>query len=175
MRRDGQERPGLAEWLLSLAAMGLVAHQMLVLLTPHASQTAIRYYLRTPGTAAWHGLAALVDALVPVMVLWWLLRGRQAARVGLGLLLVSLAAILIGWIELVRLSQPSPRSIYVLTDLPFRPVVNAGVLGAQAYLTYLIAKTPNAFPVAWASWLVKGLLAAAAFFAQMAIWDMLSR
>lgn len=160
----------MAEWLVSLAASALLAGQLRTLLAPHEAQSALSYYVQEPGVRVLHVAGAGIDAALvfsTLALIWLPERSRAIRRAMAGLAVLGIGLV---WWELVRAATPNPVAVYRLSELPFRPTNNSGILGAQAFFMYLLAKCPSSSLGRWSIW-VKALLVGAFWLLQLAVWD----
>ncbi|MCW5936831.1 MAG: hypothetical protein KIT11_05955 [Fimbriimonadaceae bacterium] len=166
--------PGWQEWLLSLSCTLLIGYEQLVRREMETPQTAERYYSLEAGVTTLHFLGqAVALACTAATLLWIILANKRVfqttifALAGIGIILC--------WIEVLRAIGTQPNSVYILTELPYRPLNNMGIVGAQVFGTYLILRGRDLPGPVWRSLLTKMGLAACLFLFQLIAWELLSR
>ena len=117
-----------------------------------------------------HSAALLIDvSLLALELVWITTRFKRFA----GRTMVAVAAVgfLLCWWEIVFALRAEAGAVYVLTDLPFRPVNNLGMFGAQVFGSYLILKTPSGGLKPMAGVAVKVGLAVCLWVFQSVVWQ----
>jgi hypothetical protein len=136
-------------------------------------QSAVSYYFDSPWVPQIHTLALVVDGLLIGLALLWLVTPLK--RLGqVGMPIVAAAGLVLCWAEVLYAQRLQEGAVYVLLQMPFRPVNNVGVIGAQVFGTYLILRSPSGRLVGWRAWLVKAGLALGFWFFQAAVWQMVA-
>ncbi len=172
-QREVQRWPGFAEWLLALAAMALIAAEVQTRQDIVRVQSSTAYYFDTPWVPQLHLAATVLDVLVFLLVGLWIVtpwRGRVRAVLGA----VCVVAIVLGWGELVYAVRAQDGAVYRLLDLPFRPINNLGVIGAQVFGTYLILRSPTRRLKGWRWFLVAAMLSIGLWVFQNVLWRIVS-
>lgn len=166
------EGPGWQEWALSFVCTLLVGYGAFVGREMADPQAAERYYSQLPGVQAFQigGLAVSLGVLVSTLA--WIVLRRSAWLMGV-VRVLAVAGILLAWGEIVRASNSQPDPVFVLNQLPFRPVNNMGVVGAQAFASYLILRGPSGSGSPWAWLLAKAGLSVCVWMFQLVVWDQL--
>lgn len=163
--------PGAREWVFSLACSGLLATDAFIgrsAVIPHSSEG---YYVALPFAGTCHASAVVVDIVVLLLILVWIVLPALAPFVRKGLVVASIAGLAVFWIELVFALQHGSGPVYILRELPFRPMANFGLLGAQVFATYLTFRIPSGRVPAFQAFLVKLALAGCTFSFQALLWD----
>lgn len=135
--------PGWPEWLLGLAATALGATQISHLLASVPLQSAESYYLKRGGVVPLHIGSAIVDLLAVFAVAGWIFAWKRSRLWSLMLSAVCFVGTVLVWLELYLATGREVFQVYILPDLPFRPVGNMGLLGATVYLGYLTMRMPT--------------------------------
>lgn len=163
--------PGVPEWLFGLACTFLVAAETQSQGERQRPQSAASYYFDAPIVGQLHWAGMVLCGLVVLAVLVWLATPlKKQAR--FALVCLAIAGFLLAWGEVFYALQAQEGSIYILSDLPFRPVNNLGVIGAQVFGTYLILKSPAGRLVGWKAWAVRVGLAIGLWYFQFFVWMM---
>jgi hypothetical protein len=128
------------------------------------------YYFDSAWISQIHWAALVIDGLMFLLVATWLVRPFRGVPRTL-LAVVAVVGIALCWGELFYALRLQQGAVYVLQDLPFRPVNNGGVIGAQAFGTYLILRSPSERLKGWRFWLVSVALSVALWFFQVVLWQ----
>lgn len=116
-------------------------------------------------------LGVTIDAVVLLATLAWIIYPGLAKRVKTTLVAISLLGVVLFWCESFYAVKHGSGPVFVLRELPFRPLANFGLLGAQVYASYLMFSLPSGkLPVVHAV-LIKSALAACLFAYQALVWD----
>lgn len=131
------------EWILGLAAIGLTGNQIISLNATNRSISGLDYYFREPlvPLLQWGGLAIAVLVGLGVLLAIIFPSFRPILLRSLPVLAITGAGLV--WIELTRALLPNPNRIYELSDLPFRPINNFGLLGSTLFIGYLLFCLPH--------------------------------
>jgi hypothetical protein len=163
--------PGGPDWMVAVACSMLIAAEVQTQSARQLVQSGAAYYFDSPWVPQIHTLALVVDGLVIALVMLWMVfqlkRFAQVAIVGVAALGLALC-----WFEVLYALRLQEGTVYVLGNLPFQPVNNVGVAGAQVFGSYLILKTPSGKVQGWRAWAVKLALAVAFWFFQSMVWQM---
>ena len=162
--------PGLAEWLVAFASTALIAVEVQGRGDLMRLQSSSAYYFDSPWVKQIHLGALVIDGLMIGLVAIWFLSRLRGWPLRL-LPIVAGLGFLLCWGELLYALRLQEGAIYVLMDLPFRPVNNGGVIGAQVFGTYLILRIPNEKLKGWRVWLVGAGLSLALWFFQVVLWQ----
>lgn len=163
--------PGAREWIFSFACSVLLATDAFIgrsAVLPHSSEG---YYTKLGPAAAFHTIAVVVDAAVLLGALLWIVFPVLARPVKIGLFVLSLIGLSLFWFEIVFAVRHGSGPVFVLRELPFRPLANFGLLGAQVFATYLTFLIPSGRLPALQAVLVKAALAGCVFAYQSLVWD----
>lgn len=146
--RGKYKGPRLAEWLLALGSTLMLAGNFQVQLRSEGVQTATRYYFANAGVGSLHALGNAMAVLILVSVLAWLIWPQHKLIAQYGIALACVVDIPAIWLEIVMALKTQPGNVFLLLDLPYRPIHNFGLAGATGMLLYLISqlqigKTPK--------------------------------
>lgn len=167
--------PGWREWLFSFAVTALTGNSIMASVNMTELLSAERFYAREPGIGFLHTAAYAVNILILALIALWVFLSRR--QVSFGWVIMALAAAGAGlcWIEVGLALKTQPNPIYVLRELPFRPINNLGLGGAQVFLTYLVFKIPEGGLRMWPALVIKAALALCVWLLQLAVWEMVLR
>lgn len=167
--------PGLIEWLISAACTLMIGSSMRSLGEMSLPMTAASYYSKAPGMALLQYTNLAISGLFIFMTLAWIVTKKD--KFPLNWLMMALCGLGFGliWMELVMALVKDGRQVYVLTDLPYKPIAGGGIMGAQIFLTYLIFKLPDGQLKKWQSVALKLALSLGAWLLQTGVWDMISK
>ena len=176
MEREGwlanYNGPGGPDWLLGLACSALIAAEIQTQGARDRVQSAAAYYFDSPWVPQIHTLAIGIDAIVLLTAVVWLVspwkRIAQSA-----MYFIAVFGFALCWGEVFYALQLQKNAVYELQQLPFIPVNNVGVAGAQVFGSYLILKSPSGKLGGWQSWVVKVGLCVAFWFFQFMLWQMI--
>jgi hypothetical protein len=163
--------PGALEWIFSFLATILIGSQLMVFRRAGEPQTSYGYYFQESGVETIHWAAVVVNGLFIATTLYAIVRGRKQGAVTVLWVTAALVGIALAWYELARIVNAPANPLYVFDALPFRPVNNFGLLGAQIYGSYLLLKLPDGDLPKWLSFIVKIGFAACFFALQAVAWD----
>lgn len=167
--------PGVTEWLLGGLCTAMIADCMANLSQMDVPQTAPFYYSQTPGVIGMQLTSIGLNVLVLVLLIAWIITQKNESPLkGFVMGLSAMGSGLI-WTELMIARGTQPNATYVLSGLPYHPVSSWGLLGAQAYITYLIFQLPDGRLNWWMGALLKAAFAACAWLVQISVWDVLWR
>ena len=134
--------PGWHDWLVSVSATFLIAAEIRTQAARDVMQSSASYYFRNEGVQFMHNLALLIDGSLLVLAVVWVV-SRYKTFAQRTMVAVAAAGFVLCWWEILSALRSQAGAVYVLTDLPFRPVNNLGIFGAQVFGSYLILKTPS--------------------------------
>ena len=157
--------------MTSFACTILIASDVLFARSSNLPQSAESYYFSFPQVRAFHFWDVTVDLLFLIFTLVWIVLPVTGRFVKVALMLLATVGFFLCWGELVWSSNMSASSIYRLHELPFRPVGNIGLIGAQIFATYLFLALPSGKITSWQSFVVKASLAVCFWFLQILVWD----
>ncbi|HXH60727.1 MAG TPA: hypothetical protein VNI20_05155 [Fimbriimonadaceae bacterium] len=167
--RHAYDGPGLADWLVASACTLLFAANIQTNRMRQMVQSALSYYFDTPWVPQMHLVGNVIDgAIFAFAAVWLMTRFTKFAEVAM--IVLAAVGMVLCWVELVYAVHVSTHSIYVLSDLPFQPINNVGVVGAQVFGSYLILKSASGSLKGWRAWLVKGALAVGLWLFQSVVW-----
>ncbi len=163
--------PGGPDWLVAVACSMLIAAEIQTQTARQRIQSGASYYFDSPWVPQMHTLAIVIDGLmVALAMLWMVFQLKRFAQVGM--VIVAVLGFALCWIEIVYALNLQAGTVYKLPGLPFQPVNNVGVIGAQVFGGYLILKTPSGKVQGWRAWVVKLALVTAFWFFQSMVWQM---
>lgn len=140
--RSDYHGPGWQDWLLSACATFLIGAEFRTQAARDTLQSSASYYFENEGVQLIHGVALAIDgSLLALAVVWIATRYKMFAE--RTMIMVAAAGFVLCWWEILFALWAQVGAVYVLTDLPFQPVNNLGMIGAQIFGSYLILKTPS--------------------------------
>ncbi len=166
--------PGWQDWLFAFVCTLLIGYEVFVARGAEQQQSALSYYVEVPGVRLLQTAGLTVTSAVVGLTLLWILFGRRTV-VERALVGLALTGIALCWIEAVRALATQPNPVFVLSELPFRPVNNMGLVGSQVFATYLLLKAPDSRMSPGRSLAVKAGLAVCVWLVQWLVWDSLTR
>ena len=137
--RGAYSGPRLAEWILAFACTVLLGSNLQNRLGTEGVQTADRYYFLSPQVQVLQVAGCLVDVAVILGCVAWLVWPKRARIWEMVLLVVVALGAPIAWLELVHALSTQPNGVYVLGELPYRPINNVGIVGSTVFLLYVVA------------------------------------
>jgi hypothetical protein len=163
--------PGAADWLVTLACSALIATEIQTQGASQRAQSGASYYFESPWVPQLHVGALVIDGLMIALAMVWLLTPtRKFARVAM--VCVAFVGLSLCWGEIMYALHVQEGAVYRLDGLPFQPVNNGGVIGAQVFGTYLLLRAPAGRLEGWRAWAVKSALAVAFWVFQFMVWQM---
>jgi hypothetical protein len=163
--------PGGPDWLVAVACSTLVAAELQTQNARRQVQSGASYYFDSPWVPQIHTLALVIDvAIVAFAGVWMVFQLKRFSQTAM--LFVAALGLALCWLELVYALQLQSGTVFVLNGLPYQPVNNVGLIGAQVFGTYLVFKTPSGKVHGWRAWTVKLVLAVALWFFQSVVWQM---
>lgn len=162
------------EFFLALASAVMIGHNLSLSRMAGQAQSAMFFYARNPWVGPMNLGSTLLCAMVCLIVGAWLVQPGRSRLWGPSLLVICCLGAAAGWSEAVLAARFVSGSRFVLEGLPVLPLSGYGLLGSQAFLTYMLAsvvrrggaKPPFGLVLMWAV----GLL-----FAQWLAWDSVLR
>lgn len=167
--------PGWAEVLFSLACSALTATDVLYGRSANLPQSVESYYLVIPTVQRFHVLDVAVNTLVVVCTLLWIVFPVSRSAMKPSLVVLAIGGFLLCWAEVFWAARLNTGGVYHLSDLPFRPVGNTGLLGAQVFGAYLLLKMPSGKLTGGQAVLLKVALAVCLWLFQYLFWDGIRR
>jgi hypothetical protein len=167
----GPRAPGAAEWLAALACSALIAAETQTQGERQRLQSATSYYFDAPYVPLLHTVSLVVDVLMVALPLAWLATSYKSLAQK-ALYYVAAFGLLLAWGEVLYALRLQEGAVYQLGQLPFRPINNLGVIGAQVFATYLILNSPAGRLTGWRAFLVKCALALGFWYFQAIVWQM---
>ena len=169
-KRASYRGPGAADWIVAFASTILIALEIQTQEALGLLQSGTSYYFDSPWVPQIHRLAIGLDGLVFFFAALWLASPwkRLAER---AMTVVAVLGLLLCWVEIVYATKLATGAVFILPQLPFRPVNNVGMVGAQVFGTYLLFKAPVVRLAGWRALLVKLVLAVAFWFFQSILWQ----
>lgn len=161
---------GWREVVLSLASSFLLATGALIGRTSDLPQTAEAYYSLAPAVRWFRTGAAGLDIAVLVTTLAGILMPRFSRSAVNILLTLALIGLLACWSELLWARQYAHSHVFLLRELPFRPLANYGLGGAIVFSTYVALKIPSGRLPAWQTFLVQASIAVSCAAFQSLVW-----
>ena len=165
--------PGVVDWIAGLGCSVLIAGEVQMKGAREMLQSAAAYYFDSPWVPQIHALALTVDAAMIALVMLWLVSPFKRAS-QIAMTVVAAIGLLLCWAEIVYAVRIQAGAVFVLQQLPFQPVNNFGVGGAQVFASYLIFKFPSGRLAGWRSALVKVGLCVAFWMFQFMVWQMVA-
>lgn len=164
---------GAREVLFSLAGTVLLATDVFVGRKSDMPQTAEAYFSAEPRAHVSQTAAVSIDISFVLTCLLWILFPKFAKTARVVLLALAVAGIVVGWSTIVwAAGLQSP--VYVLRELPFRPLANYGMVGTVVFGAYLAYCLPTGRMSRWSAFVIRTLLAACQALFQWVVWDTLS-
>jgi hypothetical protein len=170
---QGYRGPGWQEWALSFACALLVGHDAFIARALREPQSAESYYRLLPWVPAMQSAGLAIDLGVMTVTLAWIFFGRNGARFRQAVRALAVLGVLTVWAEVWRAAHVESR-VFTLTGLPFKPVNNAGIIGAQVFAVYLLAVAPSGRGPWWRTLLAKAGLAFCFWLFQWLLWSALA-
>ncbi|MBS1713326.1 MAG: hypothetical protein JST30_03215 [Armatimonadetes bacterium] len=161
---------GWREVALSLASSFLLATGALIGRTSDLAQTAEAYYSLVPAVRWFRTGAAALDVAVLVTTLTGILLPRVARGTVSILLFLCLTGIVACWSELLWARQFAHSHVFLLRELPFKPLANFGLGGAVVFATYVALKIPSGKLPPWQTFLVQTCIAVSSAAFQFLVW-----
>ena len=173
--RPKRAGPTWAEILLSFGCSMLIATDVLTGRASILPQTAEAYYTAYKEVQAFHFWSVFLDVTVLVTTLGWILFSSKAHWFKTALLVFAIVGVVLAWSELVWAAHLRSAPVFHLSELPFRPLGNSGIVGAQLFGTYILVRLPSGKVGGWQAIFIKGGLAVCLWALQMLLWDGISR
>lgn len=174
LNRESSPRfPGASEWLLAFATMALAATEFQLRTTQGRVHSSLTYYFQEPGIAPIHFAATVLDVLIFAVPVVWILSSRGTACKAVMMVLCSVGVALC-WIEAVRASGLQG-GVYSLQSLPYAPLNNFGLIGAQVFGTYLVFKLPWPDRRWLPGILVRSTISLCLWLSQVAVWSVVAK
>ncbi|MCU0315231.1 MAG: hypothetical protein MUC92_01420 [Fimbriimonadaceae bacterium] len=167
--------PKWPEWVLSLAVCFLIASLLQTRRQSEYGQTAQRYYFETPGIPILHTIALTLNLILLVSIFLWVVKPVFERFISPLVSFLAFGGILLAWYEVIRATATQPNPIYILQELPYRPVNNLGILGASIFCGYLLFRMPYGFVEVWRSNLIRIGLAVGLFLCQTIAYEFLTQ
>lgn len=133
-------------------------------------QSAEHYYYQFQTAKLFHVGAMAVDILILVAVLATIVLPAITKSGKLVIIALAIIGFLMCWGELIWAANLSGQ-LFTLRELPFRPIANSGLFGAQLFITYLFLRIPSGRLGGLHAFLVKAGLAVCFWIFQQIIWD----
>jgi len=167
--------PGWPEWLLCVAATTLIALGILTFRSAADPQTADRYYFEQGWVTPLHATAIVLDVAILVATAIGIFLSRRRVKTESLLAALAYIGILLAWSEILIAVRSQPTELYRLTQLPYRPMNNSGLLGAQVFASYLVFKLPPGRLGGWSNFWIRFAIALGVLVAQLLIFDTLAK
>lgn len=167
--------PSWREVLFSLACTVLTATDVLYGRSSNLPQSVESYYMAIPAVQRFHTVDVGVNTLVVVCTLFWIVLPATRSVMKPLILLLALLGFGLCWSEVVWATNLDTHGTFHLTNLPFRPVGNSGLLGAQVFGAYLILKMPSGKVREGQAVLLKIGLVVCLWLLQVLVWDGIRR
>lgn len=140
--RGTYQGPGLLDWLLGFACTILIGLEFKNFIAASSPQTSIGYYWQEPFVRQIHAGAIVLNFLALAVMGIWIFRPTMRKIMSILLLSVALLSFLLIWTELVLFFAPRQR-FYLMSGVPFWPIVNLGLYGSTLYFGYMLFKLPK--------------------------------
>lgn len=163
--------PGWREWVFSFAVTILTGNSLLASSNMDELLSAERFYRQVRWVSELHTAAYVVNIAIVALIALWIFMARR--RVSFLWVIMALAAVgaVLCWIEIGIALGTQPNPIFVLRELPFRPINNLGLVGSQIFLMYLIFKIPQGGMKTWPALVVNLALSLCLWLLQLAVWE----
>ena len=177
MIRDYPHRmgPTWVEIVASLACSMLIATDVLFGRNSNLPQSAESYYFAYPQVQTFHTLDIAANISFLVLTLFWIVFPVTGKGVKVALLFAAFIGLALCWAEIIWAANLRTGPIFSLRDLPFRPVGNSGIIGAQVFASYMLLKLPSGKIPVWSAVVLKLGLALCFWFLQFLVWDGVKR
>jgi hypothetical protein len=163
--------PGGREWAFSFAVTALTANSLMASVNMQELLSAERFYSAVPWVGTIHTAAYVVNVAILALVALWVFLSKRQVSFGWVIMALSVIGAILCWAEIGVALRTQPNPVFVLRELPFRPINNLGLAGAQVFLTYLVFKIPDGGMRTWPALVVKASLALCLWLLQLAIWE----
>lgn len=162
--------PGLLDWLTSFGATILIALEINARGARDMVQSGVSYYFIEPGIESIHTISVSLNILFLVCAGLWII-GKFKKPAQWTMIGIAAVAVVLCWAELLYSLRLIEGAVYTLPELPWRPINNLGIVGAQVFGSYLIFKLPQTSLKAMPAFLVKAGLCVCLWFAQAVAWQ----
>ena len=166
--------PGWVEWAFSFAVTVLTAGSINARREMSDIMSAARYYSQVDGVILLHNLAFVVNTLFLLTVAAWIFLSRRQVPFSWVPQVLAVLGACLAWTEIVIARGTQPNSTYILESLPYRPINNMGLLGAQVFLMYLIFKSRSGELKPWPAFLIKAAFCLCLWLLQLGAWEILA-
>ncbi len=137
------------------------------------AHSALRYYFEIDWVRPVHYLAILLNTAIILLTGIGIFLTRRRVRVEPVISMMAMAGFFLAWGEIFAALQVKS-TLFRLTELPYQPVNNTGIIGAQAFAMYIIFKLPSGHLEAWKGFFIRLGLAIGAFLAQLLAFQLLA-
>lgn len=161
--------------MVSFACTTLIATDVQFGRNSNLPQSAESYYFAYQQVQIFHALDVFFNIVFLLLTLSWIVLPVTAKFVKPSLIVAALIGFILCWAEIVWAASLHTAPVFHLKDLPFRPVGNNGVIGAQVFATYLLLRAPSGKMSPWQASFLKLGLAVCFWFFQLLVWDGIRR
>lgn len=162
--------PAWEDWLASFGATILIALEINARGARDMVQSGVAYYFMEPGIEAVHTVSVSLNiAFLACAIVWLVTKYQKHAE--RAMVALAVVAFVLCWWELTYALQLQESSVFRLPELPFRPINNLGIVGAQVFGGYLIFKLPHQHLKAVPLFLIKSGLCVCLWAFQAVVWQ----
>lgn len=162
------------EWLFSFACCGMIASNARNQRLEGEPFSVMTYYGQTPGVKALQGIGWVVAVAFILVAALWIMRPKWGYQCQHALTLISGMGFVVAWLELVTALRSLDGAPFRLDGLPYDPVTNLGLGGAQVFATYMMLRLPDGRLGPKAGLGVKLGLAVCSWIIQLMLWTLIS-
>ncbi|MGE0001265.1 MAG: hypothetical protein AB7F50_11020 [Fimbriimonadaceae bacterium] len=127
------------EFLLALATAVMIGHNLSLARTADQSQSAMFFYWQNPWVGPMNLGSTLLCGAVCLGVAAWIGMPGRGRLFGPLLLVFCCIGAAGAWSEAVLAARAEASAGYVLAGLPILPLSSYGLVGSQAFLTYILS------------------------------------
>lgn len=156
--------------MYGVAVSILGAFELSEFLDSGRTQTADSYYFQVPGIATFHVLGLAVVALSLLCLATWIAMPKFAPVLRVVVVGLAMFGFALVWAELARATViRDPR--FLLESLPFRPINNLGLIGANVFGGYMLLKLPAGLLRPFPATVIKLTFVAGLVIVQLMIYE----
>lgn len=117
----------------------MVGHNLSLARQAEQSQSAMWFYATNPWVGPIRAGSTVLGCATVVAVAWWIGSPGRAKLLGPVMLVLCSLGTATAWSESLLAAKFVDPARYSLVGLPVLPLANYGLLGSQAFLTYILA------------------------------------